>query len=246
MHTDNHEPIPVGIKTTTLQEIEKQFPDKYKFIMADLFEQPHSQSERLTDRPENLPFMFCIGGGLSFLDNVEGGKPEWKTTEWIGDPPLDYSVGNIYFTKGADIFVKVADNPDNSWIWQKLTGDEGQLSWKAGRKDWEYKLYFAPEHKNSASLNNSLNEKGWTYFSVWEDEDMELPEELQSQQIEGWTIDDRRKDNYVVIDPDRGELRKVVWGNETEDIVPTLEAQDWELIDSNIARGIFVRTKPEN
>ena len=54
--------------------------------------------------------MFGIGGGLSFLYELKDDQPEWKNTEWIGDPPADFNVGDIYFTRGSDIFVKVAKN----------------------------------------------------------------------------------------------------------------------------------------
>jgi hypothetical protein len=245
MIRDNREPTPAGIQPTTLKEIEEKRPGEYVFIKADLFEQPHSQENRLLDHPENVPFMFGIGGGLNFLYDMKNGEPEWKNIEWVGNPPVDYVVGNIYFTQGSHIYLKVAENPENqSWVWQKITEPEEQLSWKTGNSDWEYKIYFKPEHRKSAILNNRLNEKGWTYFSVWEDETIDLPEELESAQIEPDFIDGKRKANYIIVDPNRGETRKTVWGNEDENIVQTLEDNGWELVDSNIARGIFVRTKP--
>ena len=50
-------PMLVGVRTTTLKEIQEQVPERYVFIKADLFDQPHSQDSRFVDKPEGVPFM---------------------------------------------------------------------------------------------------------------------------------------------------------------------------------------------
>lgn len=241
------ESVAVGIRTTTLKEIEDKDHFEKHIHETRLFNIGYRLNslpkERFLEIPENVPYTFGIGGGLHVLYDLKDNEPEWKTIKWEDEPIIGHSVGKIYF-KGSDHaqYVKIADNETGSWVWQKLVEEE-QLSWKTGSPEWDYKLYFQPEARDSVSLNNSLNENGYSYHLVSENEDLVLPEELKKLRLESQHFSDHTAFGYLIYDPDRTEVLQINTRNVTAEKEQELEKAGYQFMESNIARSVFVRSK---
>lgn len=191
--------------------------------------------------------MFGIGGGLHILHDMKDGKPEWKTALWEGDPQFGHEVGRIY-VMGQDHkrYLQIADSSLGGWVWQKLEKEE-ELSWKTGREDWEYKLYFENFKQKPwmlISLNNELNKKGWGTASVLDNENISFPDDLELVRLETDYMGDTARERYLVTDPERAEVKIVKSRDLTEEKENELENVGWTFVDSNIARVIFARTTP--
>ena len=116
---------PAGIQTTTLKEIEKKDPFQKQVHDADLFDNSKKPADRFLDIPKYVPFAFAVGGGLLVLDSLEQNEAQWRAIDWSGDPPLEYDVGSIYFkNSGCVPHVKIAENNQGGWVWQKLEEEE--------------------------------------------------------------------------------------------------------------------------
>jgi hypothetical protein len=247
---ENKEEVPVGIRTTTLKEIEdkdnseKRYHDAVLFGIDDPLED-RSQHYRKSNIPDRVPFMFGIGGGLHVLYDLRESKPVWKTIQWQGDPEWPCEVGEIYFRdRGYKYYAKIAENEKGGWVWQEMNPiEEEKASFKTGKKEWEYKIYFGPEYRKSAGINNQLNERGWAVIGVSENEDFVIPEELESQGLEPNYIDGVRFPNYLIVDPDRAEMKRVKWNQRKDLDEDKLKEQGWEFVDSNIVRTVYARTK---
>jgi hypothetical protein len=73
-----------------------------------------------------------------------------------------------------------------------------------------------------------------------------LPTDLNSTQIESHYFPSGEVRNFLCYDPNKAEVKTVKWQESKEGESEQLEKDGWQLIDSNIARGIFVRTITEN
>lgn len=243
---ESKEPIQVGIRTTTLKEIEEKDPFQKKLHDSELFEGNRKPLDRFVDVPRFVPFMFGIGGGLHVLyDMDETGQPRWKTIEWNDDTPQGYNTGSIYFEDpSANLYVKVADNPQGGWVWQKLVEEE-KLSWKTGKKEWEFKFYFGPENRKAIELNNDLNLQGWSRSSTLDDQEIKVPEGVEYIRLQPSTMHDGTINHFIVYDPERAEVFYAKSRDLDEAKENELESDGWKFVDSNVARAIYVRTKPE-
>jgi hypothetical protein len=248
---ENQEPIPVGIQTRTLKQIEDADPIKEKLHQFDIFggDKTSDQISQLVNIPTGVPYMFGIGGGLHVLYDMNDGEPIWKTTNWDGDPPDGFMIGRIYFT-GDDHndYLQITDSTLGGWVWQKLSKEE-ELSFKTGKKEWEYKLYFkdmAPKPWMLISLTNQLNEQGWGRASVMENENIEFPDNLELIRLESEYIGQMSRENFLVIDPERAEVVTIRSRDLTEEKEEELKNEGWIYVNSNIARTTYVRTKEED
>jgi len=77
----------------------------------------------------------------------------------------------------------------------------------------------------------------------------ELPEGLKSIDIAAIIVEDV-KDRFVY-DPDKVEVMKQKWGKgnlpegkTAREVVESIHAEDWQLLDGNIARTFYYRIKP--
>lgn len=234
---------PVGVNTTTVDALRES--GKINWNLENALNVEVGQKDRFTHVPEYLPFTFGIGGGLSYLKDMQDGQPVWETTPWEGDPPSGYEIGKIYFINSQrEQHVKITENPQGGWVWENLDDRTEQLSWKA-KEGWEYKLYYPPEHKRSAELNNRLNEKGYTLYFFNDEESLEVPEGLESEKCENNYLRDHTLYMYLVWDPDRADVKLVRTKNSTEEVEAELKQDGFEYIDGNWIRIIYARTKPD-
>lgn len=247
---ENKEGIPVGIRTTTLKEIEDRDPSQKRYHDAVLFgiDDPldnRSQESRYSDIPDGVPYVFGTEGGLHVLYEMREMEPIWKTVKWDGDPPWNRESGRIYFTdRGYIDYAKIAENNQGGWVWQRIEEEPEKPSFETGKEDWEYKIYFSSEFPNSVDLNNQLNKDGWSTTGISDNESFNISDKLESINLEPNYIDGVRFLSYLIIDPDRAEIKIVKWNKRSETNEDNLEKEGWKFVDSNIARTIYVRTKP--
>ena len=80
-------------------------------------------------------------------------------------------------------------------------------------------MYFGPEYQNNVTVNNRLNQQGWSRASVL------------------------MVNNFLVVDLERAEILQVKSSELEEDKEEAMKIEGWSFIDSNIARAVYVRSK---
>lgn len=102
----------------------------------------------------------------------------------------------------------------------------------------EMKIFFGDER------DNDLSTRGWITDgdSFNQDGDVDhfpLPEGLESVAIEPDRFPEGTLQNFLVYNPEKAEVKIVFWKKDK----PPEDKKVWSLVDSNVARGVYVRTK---
>lgn len=105
--------------------------------------------------------------------------------------------------------------------------------------------------EEEARVNEQILSKGWARSGDTFDASDKLigfkqPAGLQAVEIEGNNIGGHRVRNFVVYDPARAEAKIVQSGNKAAADAERAVGKEWEIVDSNIARRIYMKTKPQN
>lgn len=108
----------------------------------------------------------------------------------------------------------------------------------------EQKVYFG-----DSKYDARMNENGWAIAgdTIKNDEivSFQKPEGTDVVPIEPDNFPIGTVHNYLVYDPEKAETKIVRWHQKgNTDLARALEGMGWKQVDTNVARGIYVRTKP--
>jgi len=198
----------------------------------------------VSDLPDSVPFTFSFNG-LTLLDEKGKKGNKWMGVNWDKPIPPEYQFGGIYVRMGWQTFKRTGADQGNQWQWEKVDlGKEREERMKAIRPEWEERVYFDDTFYQAEGMNKNMNAKGWTLKSRRDAVTQQLPSGLNEEELTPLTTDYELR-SYVIYDPERAEVKKVVWQQAEKGSVEEMKSLGWEMVDSNVARGIFIRTKPE-
>ena len=91
-------------------------------------------------------------------------------------------------------------------------------------------------------MNHTLNHRGYAVFGYSEDDEKPLPETLSAVTLQPQHIDQTTFFQVLVYDPARAKVEIIKWSQAPDYIDDRMKENGWNLIDSNVAGGIYVRT----
>ncbi|HUV46814.1 MAG TPA: hypothetical protein VMW29_01640 [Candidatus Bathyarchaeia archaeon] len=99
-------------------------------------------------------------------------------------------------------------------------------------------------------LDADIAETGWTitgdnFGRGKEIIPFERPKNLRAVEIEPFDFPGGRLANYACFDPGKAEVKELNWREQGRDAASQLIKEGYQLIASNMIRGVFIRTIPQ-
>lgn len=104
------------------------------------------------------------------------------------------------------------------------------------------------EYFGDERIDEEIDKTEWTvtgdeFSDIGEIIDFQKPDKLEVIEIEAHNFPEGQLRNFVIYDTNKAEVKTVTWKDTPIPERPNT-SDGWKVMDSNIVRGIYVRTKP--